>query len=272
MHGIINASEQSTAFAMTANTSGLKESSTPYQANLNLSVASQRDKLFSVPVLLFVSATTSARASMWGTPADGRVCTPATSSSLERITHRLGDAPPTASFTACDVDGLAVDHDDSQEFHAVLRSSAGENHTISIRYVGKGRYELTVVAPYLGEFSLGLMLTAPDGSAAQVGGWRDVVANCSDDKVVMPDGRQCGCDAGAEPVAILGTVRCAACKEGYRKTEKGNEMCEKESGNLDSKDVAAISVMPRRWFPCRCRARHLARKAVHPLLGTAQRA
>ena len=104
--------------SLTANTSGLPERlATPYEASLKLSVASQRDASFSVNVILYVSAPTIARTSVWGRPTDARVCQqPSDDEPIEAVVGEPSGVP----FTACDVDGLAVDHEDADGFEAVL--------------------------------------------------------------------------------------------------------------------------------------------------------
>ena len=199
--GVIGAMNLSGSLLLTASTSALAESLiTPYKAVLNLSVASQRDTSFLVRVELYVSAPTLASTSIWGLPTghatDGRVCQGdalSNASNVDPIKVVLGQVKKI-QFTACDVDSLAVDHDDEGSFNATLMDrSSGTNHSLQVTYENRGRHFvlLDLSERRLGEF--GLRLSFNNG---QVGIERAVQAICPPGQVELSGGVSCGCTAG----------------------------------------------------------------------------
>ena len=229
LQGDIGATEQTGNFLLTANTSELPEHlSTPYEALLNLSVSSQRDKMFLVLVKLYVSAPALARTSIWGRPTSERVCHRDT----QGTTHTevvLGEVT-NMPFTACDVDGLAIEHDNIGSFEALLiDQSSGTLHSLSIASDLPGTYLIAVQVPHLGEFGLRLTFTAADGTTEQVGVERVVRTICPAAKDVLPNGLDCGCQRGTsfnenEAVcelcprgtsSVAGGSDCGVCAEGF---------------------------------------------------------
>ena len=95
--------DKAALFTVSATSAHVAEQSEPYTAAINLTVSSQRTKLFRVPVLVIVAVTTSANHSMWG---EAR---PNEEGSFE---CERADAPPPVElevgeerevvFTACD--------------------------------------------------------------------------------------------------------------------------------------------------------------------------
>ena len=208
LQGSIGATQPTGNLLITANTARLSERSIPYTAVLNLSVASQHDRFFEVLVELYVSAPTLARTSIWGRPTNGSMCQGhALSATTATIEVELGGTTST-EFTACDFEGLAVDHVDNFEglavyydkagrFDAVLIDwSSGANHSLQIGYEISGTYLVLVQAPYLCEFRLRLNFIAIDGSTEQVGVERVVHAICPPGQTELSDGISCGCAAG----------------------------------------------------------------------------
>ena len=208
LQGSIGATQPMGNLSITANTARLSERSIPYTALLNLSVASQqRDRFFEVLVELYVSAPTLARTSIWGRPTNGSTCQGHALSDAAPIEVKLGGTVST-EFTACDFEGLAVDHVDKFEglavyydkagrFDAVLIDwSSGANHSLQIGYEISGTYLVLVQAPYLCEFRLRLNFIAVDGSTEQVGVERVVHAICPPGQTELSDGISCGCAAG----------------------------------------------------------------------------
>ena len=112
----------------------------PYTAALNVSVTSQRDKSFLVLVQLYMSASTLASTSIWGQvsgPAIGitsgeRECrVGAAATEEDPIEVVLGKIVPIP-FTACDSEGLAVDHEDGGSFSAeLIDQSSGSGISLS---------------------------------------------------------------------------------------------------------------------------------------------
>ena len=180
LHGKIGATEQTGNLSLTAKTNGLAERlTTPYEALLNLSVNSQRDKSFPVLVKLYVSASTVASTSIWGTTNDGGVCDDAASEENKTLDVQLG-SPLATSFTACDLDRLAVDHDDGSSFEASLTdSSGGTVIKLPIAYTGYGRYTVYVDAPKMGLFLLRLSLASANGTTELVSVERSVKIVCA---------------------------------------------------------------------------------------------
>ena len=195
LQGNIGATEQTSSLQLRANTSGLPERlAAPYEALLNLSVASQRDKTFLVLVKLYVSAPAIAGSSIWGRPTSERVCHGDTQDTHTEMV--LGEIANT-HFTACDVDGLATEHDLVGSFEALLiDQSSGALHSLSIASDLPGTYLIAVQVPHLGEFGLRLTFTAADGTTEQVGMERTVRALCPAAKEPLPNGLDCGCQRG----------------------------------------------------------------------------
>ena len=234
LQGSIGATDASGNLSLTASTTGLAEDlATPYEALLNLHVTSQRDKTFVVRVLLYVTAPTLASTSIWGTPTTSAIWdTPITSvrkcqndalSNSIPIPAVVGEAYEVP-FTACDFEGLAVDHDDKGLFEAVLidrRSNALHDSppAVSISNQLPGSYAVVVLAPHLGEFGLTLTFTTADGSTEQVGVERHVQAICppASGQTALSDGITCGCVAGE--YFDVETHTCETCPVGEYCTE-----------------------------------------------------
>ena len=195
LQGNIGATEQTSSLQLMANTSGLPERlAAPNEALLNLSVTSQRDKTFLVLVKLYVSAPAVAGSSIWGRPTSERVCHhDAQGTHTEVVLGEITNTP----FTACDVDGLATEHDLIGSFEALLiDQSSGALHSLSIASDLPGTYLIAVQVPHLGEFGLRLTFTAADGTTEQVGVERTVRAVCPAAKEPLPNGLDCGCQRG----------------------------------------------------------------------------
>ena len=218
LHGNIGATEQTGNLSLTANSSGIPERlAAPYEALLNLSVASQRDKTVMVLVKLYVSASTVASTSIWGRPTSERWCDG--DAQLEASDcHGEPRCLPEAvlgevayvPFTACDVDGFAVEHDDVGSFKALLiDQGSGELHPLSIASDLPGTYLIAVQVPHLGKFGLRLTFTAADGTTEQVGLERTVRALCPAAEEPLPNGLGCGCQRGTTfKVADAACVPC----------------------------------------------------------------
>ena len=197
LHGDINATEQMGNLSMTLKSSGLAERlAEPYEALLNLSTVSQRNKTVLVLVKLFVTAATVASRSIWGRVTSEREChsdAQADSSITEVVLGEIVSLP----FSACDMDGMAVEHDDARSFEAVLIDQrSGTLHPLSIAPDLPGTYALAVQAPHLGEFGLRLSLLAANGSREQVSVERHVRVVCPAAKEPLPSGLGCGCRLG----------------------------------------------------------------------------
>ena len=212
LHGNIRATDQRSSLQLVANTSGLPERlAAPNQALLNLSVTSQRNKTFLVLVKLYVSAPAIASSSIWGRPTSERVCHDGAQGHVAHTEVVLGEIANTP-FTACDVDGLATEHDLIGSFKALLIDrSSGAVNSLLIASELPGTYLIAVQVPHLGEFGLRLIFTAADGTTEQVGVERTVRAVCPAAKEPLPNGLGCGCkrgtifnaeDAACEPCPI----------------------------------------------------------------------
>jgi hypothetical protein len=230
LSGVIGALNQTGTLTLTANTAGVPESFiSPYTAPLNVSVVSQLNQSFLVLVQLYVRASTLANTSIWG-----HVSGPATgSTSAERACHvgaaETDDDPievvlgevVTVPFTACDSEGLAVDHDDGDIFSAVLIDrSSGTHDFLNIAYTLFGTHNILVRSDLLagrrlGEFGLQLNFTAGGGTPEQVGVERVVRAVCPRGQMELSDGIACGCEAGKYLYEISPNVlTCKLCEVG----------------------------------------------------------
>ena len=210
--GNIGALEKTRNLSITASTVGLPESSNPYTAalSLSLSVASQSPQSFLVPITLYVSAPTLARTSIWGRPITGTsVCqVDALSDDSSPIEARLGSIFKVR-FTACDFQGLAVDHVDNFEGKPAIQANAGRfdatlidrstgaNHSLQLEYDLAGTYEVLLQARYLGKFWLRMIFTSASGTIEQVGVDQAVQAICPDEQTELSSSLLCGCAAGS---------------------------------------------------------------------------
>ncbi len=225
MQGSIGATEPTGNLALTASTAGLPERlSKPYIASLNLSVSSQRGASFLVVVRLFVSAHTLARTSMWGRPTDERVCRTSSAAGDGPVETALGKTTHVP-FAACDIDGLAVGHDESSSFKAELvdQRSGAVLRTLPITYEF-AYYVVILEAAHLGAFGLRLSF-----SGEQVGAERSVHAICPAAKEPLPNGLDCGCARGeifnedegtCKPCprgisSEAGAIECSVCAAGF---------------------------------------------------------
>ena len=208
LEGSISATQPSGNLSLTASTTGLAEDlATPYEALLDLNVTAQRSEVFVVQVLLYVTTPTLARTSIWGRPTNGRLCQPDATSDNEPIQVVVHERYE-ALFTACDFEGLAVNHEDKGLFKAVLihqssrvlydSSLHDSSPTVSISNQLPGSYVVVILAPHLGEFRLQLNFTGADGTTEQVGIERRVQVVCPRDsgQTALSDGLTCGCVAG----------------------------------------------------------------------------
>jgi len=132
-----------------------------------------------VLVKLYVSASTVASTSIWGTINDGGLCDDTASEENEVLDVQLG-SPLATSFTACDLDRLPVDHDDGSNFKASLTdSSGGAVYELPIAYTGYGRYTVYIDAPKMGLFLLRLSLASANGTKELVSVERSVKIVCA---------------------------------------------------------------------------------------------
>ena len=210
LQGNIGATNQTSSLQLMANTSGLPERlAAPNEALLNISVTSQRDKTFLVLVKLYVSAPAIAGSSIWGRPSSERVCYRDAQGHGTHTEVVLGETVNTP-FTACDVDGLATEHDLIGSFKALLiDQSSGALHSLSIASELPGTYLIAIQVPHLGEFGLRLTFTATDGTTEQVGVERVVRAVCPAAKEPLLNGLDCGCQRGT--VFNVEDAACEAC-------------------------------------------------------------
>ena len=207
--GDIGETDRSGSLLLTASTSGLAERlATPYKAELNLSVASQRDASFLVRVELYVSAPILASTSIWGPPTNESVCEADDESDDNPIKVVLGQVE-RVQFTACDVDRLPVDHDDEGSFNAnLVDRSSGTNHSLAVVYENRGMHAVLLSEQRLGAF--GLRLSFNNG---QVGIERAVQVVCPPGQIELSDGVSCGCAAGTFLSEVSANVLvCEPCK------------------------------------------------------------
>ncbi|KAL1519826.1 hypothetical protein AB1Y20_023332 [Prymnesium parvum] len=206
---------------------GLRERAAPYETTLLVHVDSAVASVSHTQPLhvsLLVQARTSS--SVWGR-ARG-VCTPPSPAASSRNTtvgvlQRL-------PFTACDVDGLPVEHQlpaptDPRRFTASFSAEGAAAAAARVEYVGAGVYEALLTPQSHGAFSVTLSLGAVPRATLSA------TATCGAERVPMPLGR-CGCPAGlfqlaeagpCEPcpatttsfVGAVGRDGCDACNPGY---------------------------------------------------------
>ena len=133
-----------------------------------------------------------------GPATSDRACKADTSSNNAPVEVVLGEAAEVP-FTACDFEGLAVQHADAGSFDALLIDrNSGATHSMQISYDLSGTHLVIVQPPYLGEFGLRLSFTAANGATEQAGVERTVQAIClrASGQTALSDGVTCGCAAG----------------------------------------------------------------------------
>lgn len=196
---------------------GLRERPQPYIERVPIWAGSESDPELQTTLPLVVSLTVQATTSfiVWGILEPSETCFNRTTGhgSLSSLEMSLDQQPLLATFTACDADGLAVDHrlpneDDSRAFLARIGHSAQ-----TIDYVGDGRYyismQLRTYGPFILEVELGELVFSLAG-----------VSNCGLIKLEMEDG-SCGCPVDSEPREST----CVACLAGQYKPAVGNGVC-----------------------------------------------
>ncbi|EOD30154.1 hypothetical protein EMIHUDRAFT_449788 [Emiliania huxleyi CCMP1516] len=278
--------DKAALFTVSASSAHVAEQSEPYTAAINLTVSSQRTKLFRVPVLVIVAVTTSAKHSMWG---EAR---PTEEGSFE---CERADAPPPVElevgeerevvFTACDSEGLRVAHSlpslrseavaaaGPKAFHVELHDREGLRAArpaeMLYAYVSLGRYKATVASPLVGDLDLLLYV---DGALVDS---RHVVARCPPYLVPLPD-RSCGCDTNLEPVGGLAESQgCRPCYMGYHKGAPGNGSCQPDTWPIIVSSVGGalglVMILVLVIFARRIYQRHLLAMAAAEREGAEKR-
>jgi hypothetical protein len=218
-----------------------------------------------VGVKTSVLAMTSARQTVWGWVPRGMPCSaaepPAEGLREWTLPIKVGQERSVA-FTACDNEGLAVEHElpttrqalpDPRAFSAALfRLPSGASQPAEIVSHGGGRYTATIRATTPGRMSVGLRLGSaddvsvrhsraiglridgafpPDEDATPLLGALEIEASCSDGLIEDPETGGCTCDAGREPVGAgpfteTAPQTCRPCEQGYFKPTPGAGQCE----------------------------------------------
>jgi hypothetical protein len=225
--GLISPDERSAAFVtITASSKGMPERLEPYAARLNVSVSTGAAiDIVALPIYTIIAATASLATSMWGEPQHDGTCRPTQQTEpLHLVLH--SSTPPRIFFSACDREGLVVQHSLSSTrtakaielsprgFRVAMRCEmTGQTDEFLYMYVAKGRYAVPLYSrkfeDLTGQFTLklelddepcgcgkpaGRHLHGPPGEHPSVGCAEiAVLAVCPDGLVEMAD-RTCGCD------------------------------------------------------------------------------
>ena len=122
--------------------------------------------------------------------------------------------PSTFTFTARDLEGFPIDHNDGSFSTSIL--GGGTASTAIIQYAGEGNFSVSVTPATLGNMSL--LLSLGDIVFAHV----SLVAGCP--VALAPLSRsECACPAGAEPAA---GGACSLCQRSRYKPAVGNLACQ----------------------------------------------
>ena len=185
--GSLNASETSARFLVEARTAGWPGMQGPYETVLNVSVLSGLNSVFSVPVFVFVTATT-VNAS-WGTvDLQGYTC----NRTREPTTTAIAGTQMEVAFVGCDQDGLK-NFADPQSFTAFAIGS-GTSVSVPIEYDAvTGDFSVIFSSHLPGRYMLTLQL-----AGQPVANELAVVIRCAAGQLLMDDGT-CGCAAGSMP-------------------------------------------------------------------------
>ena len=180
----------------------------PYQAHLDLSIASQSNVTLSVPIFLSVSASTIAAA--WGTASENGRCTEAVGA-VTSMTHSLDDQIDL-HFVACDVEMLPVQHrlpsaSDPREFSVMVRHASGEalegtDYRLTMDATSPGKYVVQLTLLHLAEYTVQLVLA--DKPVAKP---LSITTKCPTGRV--PIDLSCGCAQGT--IYNDDTMVCEAC-------------------------------------------------------------
>lgn len=214
---------------LSCSSTGMRESVEPYQATLVVSVVSQQNKTFAVPVLVFVSARTEAVNSTWGSVGTDGSCTAPVLPTLSAVVNSELSIP----FTACDQDGFPVDHalpspTDSRELKLTINTRDGAAGAVpyQVHYQAHGVYHINLVPMSTGE------QTALLAIGEEVVGSVTFEARCSAEQEVLPSGG-CGCPAGlyldakdggckmceGDAWSFTGSTSCEICRKGTYRVE-----------------------------------------------------
>eukprot|EP00966_Prymnesium_polylepis_P173999 4025720-Prymnesium_polylepis.1 len=211
---------------------GLRERGAPYQETLAIDVRSSVEAVART-VLLEVALSVQAQTSFveWGRVAPPQRCSRSSSDhnyTLSPDRSSTVSVQSSASFTACDIERIPVDHQlpsptDPRSFAVSLNASA-QHHAASsrIEYYHGGIYDIYFTVPTHGAFTIELRLAGAP-IALLVGG-----AACPGDRVPLSDG-SCGCRMGSSPAPIdslLGLPPCEPCPINTFKQLHGHEPCQ----------------------------------------------
>lgn len=227
LSGFISRDTRSAAFiTIDATSEGMPESLEPYSATLNVSVrsASHVDTLI-LPIYTMIATTSDAAKSMWGRLEPSGRCIPTMHKEPLRLIVDESAAPQLVYFTACDHEGLVVQHalPSSRTAAAIAASPrqykvtmhcemSGAQDELLYKYESGGTYSVPIFSRRFegqtGQFRLVLELDDQPCGCPMTGAKRrlfgppgDKPAGCAELTVnfVCPEGlvetadRRCGC-------------------------------------------------------------------------------
>ena len=216
---------------------------------------------FEMPVSLFVSATTYANTTRWGSFDQDQVrtgCADISSPGLLEV--RRGRTEKT-NFTACDLEALPVYHQlplfgrriDPREFAAQLARADSDARRLQeaasmpqadVKYASAGAYDVlvkTTESTLIGLYTLTLAL-----DEEPIAGHVDVRVICPEGLIELADGISCGCEAGQY---LLEGGECKPCAAGTYSGEGKQSSCtDCSEGTFSSAGAAACQACPAGTF------------------------
>ena len=211
---------------LTAFTAGIAERDEPYEALLKLQTESDLDVDYIVPVLLLVNTESSVQTSSWGKVSPAQDCSDPSqrqgvsvgANGAATLSGALAGQELVVSFTACDLDALPVAKQapDTRPFSALVLRASGGAISAEMRYNAFGVYDIIVMPPTVGAYTLKVQLGGMNVSAGEL----YFTAHCPVGLAELPNGA-CGCPAGLE---VQADGECALCSAGSFKAAAGNDI------------------------------------------------
>lgn len=219
----VNDGKPELTFNLLLSAAGLRERVEPYVETVSIraSPGGHPDLETTASLEVSLSVQTSTKFIVWGSVKATESCLNRTNSRSRALDAILEDSlavsldvvPFVTAFTACDDDGLPVDHQlptakDPRKFTAKI------GHVDqAVEYVGDGQYHIILSLSQHGAFTLNLQLGQQTFNLSGV-------SYCAQSKEPMTGGL-CGCPIDSEPSGNA----CIPCKAGQYKPSLGNGVC-----------------------------------------------
>eukprot|EP00966_Prymnesium_polylepis_P303601 7013251-Prymnesium_polylepis.1 len=246
---------------------GLRERAAPYTEMLSIHVRSSLTADASAAVrasidkvarteLLEVALTVVAQTSfvMWARVAPPERCVPSSEAAALELSSTTVSVQRSVPFTACDIDGIPVDHrlpspTDARAFSASLNASAHHplvsqsSATTRVEYTSGGVYDLLLLVPTHDAFTVQLKL-AEEAVGTLVGN-----ATYPNDRTPLGGG-DCGCRPGFKPESSGGSTGSARHRASHAQSTRSSRSLGRMSACCAHQDTTSR----RQARPLACRA------------------